>query len=344
MPGYIARALQRFVHPTPERPEHAPHDYAAPTYGSRQQFATIVTSPAVDSKDTKPIQEVLGTLLYYARAVDCTMIPAIGTIARQEANATTATMRAINQMLNYCATHPDAVVCYHSSNMILWTERDASYLSKTKAQSRATGYHFLSNKPPNPDQPPAPNDPSPPMNGAIVVPCKVMREVLSSASEAELAALFYNGKEGAPLCITLEEFGHKQPPTPIVTDNSTASGITNESIKQKRSKATDMRFYWIRDPVRQNQCHVYWRRGSTKRANYFTKHHPPKNNVAMRPPYLLEPNQDNYYSCSDDDIPPQALSKANPASGEGVLNARARATQHTRGHSQRTDRPANRAE
>jgi hypothetical protein len=121
------------------------------------------------------------------------MIPAVGTIARQEANATTATMKAINKMLNY-----------HSSNMILWTESDASYLRETKAQSRATGYHYLNNKPPNPDQPPAPNDPSPPMNGAIVVPCKVMREVLSSASEAELAALFYNGKEGEPLCITLE--------------------------------------------------------------------------------------------------------------------------------------------
>jgi hypothetical protein len=182
------------------------------------------------------------------------------------------------------------------------------------------------------------------MNGAIVVPCKVMREVLSSASEAELAALFYNGKEGAPLCITLEELGHKQPPTPMVTDNSTASGITNESVKQKRSEAMDMRFYWIRDRVRQNQYRVYWRRGSTNRADYFTKHHPPKHHVAMRPAYLLEPNQDNYYSCLDDDIPPQALSKANPASGEGVLNSRARATQHTRGHSQWTDRPACRAQ
>jgi hypothetical protein len=60
--------------------------------------------------------------------------------------------------------------------------------------------------------------------------------------------------------------------------------------------------------------------------------------------YLLEPNQDNYYSCLDNDIPPQAPSKANPASGQGVLNAPARATQRTRGHSQRTDRPARRAE
>jgi hypothetical protein len=124
--------------------------------------------------------------------------------------------------------------------MVLYIESDASYLSETKARLRAAGYHYLSNHPPHLDQPPAPTDPSPPMNGAIVVPCNVMREVLSSASEAELAALFY---------ITLDKLGHPQPPTPMVTDNSTASGIANKSVKQKRSKAMDMCFYWIRDRV-----------------------------------------------------------------------------------------------
>jgi hypothetical protein len=157
------------------------------------------------------------------------MITAISSIATQQAHATTATIKAITQLLNYCATPPDAGVHYYSRN---------------KAQSRAAGYHYLSNNPPKPDQPPAPNDPSPPMNGAIVVPCKVMCEVLlSSASKAELATLFYNGKEGAPLHITLEELGHPQPPTPMVTYNSMVSGIVNESVKQKCSKAMDMRFY-----------------------------------------------------------------------------------------------------
>jgi hypothetical protein len=338
MPGYIAGALQRFMHPTPPRSEHVPHDWMAPTYGARQQFATIDTSPAVDSKDTKRIQEVLDTLLYYPRAVDCTMIPAIGSIATQQANATKATMKAITRLLNYCVMHPDAVVRYYASDMVLYIESDASYLNETKARSRAAGYHYLSNHPPHPDQPPTPTDPSPPMNGAIVVPCKVMCKVLSSASEAKLTALFYNGKKGAPLRITLGELGHPQPPTPMVTDNSTASGIANESVKQKRSKAMDMRFYWIRNRVRQNQYHVYWRRGSTNCADYFTKHHHPKHHAAMRPAYLLEPNHDNYYSCLDDDLPPQALSKANPASGEGVLNPPTRARPLARGRARQTDR------
>jgi hypothetical protein len=111
IPGYIARALQSLVHPTHERPEHAPYDYAAPTYGSRQQFATIDISRAVDSKDTKRIQEVLGTLLYYARAVDCTMIPAIVTIATQQANATTTTMKGITKLLNYIVLRTPMQLC-----------------------------------------------------------------------------------------------------------------------------------------------------------------------------------------------------------------------------------------
>ena len=69
-----------------------------------------------------------------------------------------------------------------------------------------------------------------PRNGAISVPCKIIKTVLSSAAEAELAALFINGQEAIPERITLEELGHPQGPTPVVTDNATAAGIANEDI------------------------------------------------------------------------------------------------------------------
>jgi hypothetical protein len=72
-------------------------------------------------------------------------------------------------------------------------------------------------------------------NGAINVLCSIMREVVASAAEEELAALFHNGKEANPIRIILQELGHEQPPTPIQTNNSTATGIANDSIKQKRS-------------------------------------------------------------------------------------------------------------
>ena len=55
------------------------------------------------------------------------------------------------------------------------------------------------------------------------------------------------------------------------TDNTTAEGLANDTVKQKRSKAIDMQFYWIRDQVCQGQqYHVYWRKAEFNRADYFT--------------------------------------------------------------------------
>jgi hypothetical protein len=69
-----------------------------------------------------------------------------------------------------------------------------------------------------------------------------MPMVLSSATEAELGALFYNAKDACMLRSTLTEMGHPQPATPIQTDDAVAAGISNDSAKQRRSKAIDMRF------------------------------------------------------------------------------------------------------
>ena len=179
------------------------------------------------------VQQVLGVLLYYARAVDSTMLTAIGTIATDQATGTHATMKAITHLLNYCTTNPEATIRFIASDMVLWTDSDASYLSAPKARSRAAGYHYLSSRPADPTRPPEPTDPLPPTNGSVDVLCQIMREVLSSAAEAELGALFYNAKNACPIRVTLEELGHPQPPTPLQTDNNTASGIINDTVKQK---------------------------------------------------------------------------------------------------------------
>eukprot|EP00543_Licmophora_paradoxa_P017518 CAMPEP_0202474182 /NCGR_PEP_ID=MMETSP1360-20130828/92246_1 /ASSEMBLY_ACC=CAM_ASM_000848 /TAXON_ID=515479 /ORGANISM="Licmophora paradoxa, Strain CCMP2313" /LENGTH=53 /DNA_ID=CAMNT_0049101287 /DNA_START=1329 /DNA_END=1486 /DNA_ORIENTATION=- len=53
-----------------------------------------------------------------------------------------------------------------------------------------------------------------------------MKKVLLSAAEAELAGLFHKGKGDCPMRIAVKEMGHPQPPTPIITNNITAAGIT----------------------------------------------------------------------------------------------------------------------
>jgi hypothetical protein len=287
MPGYIAKALHRFQHPTPAKPEHSPHAWTAPNYGT----ATQLTGPADTSAPLAPaeilrLQEVLGTLLYYARAIDCTMLVALGSLATSKTTKDTA--QGITQLLNYAATHPDAILVYHASDMVLHLHSDASYQSETHARSRAGGFFFMSTADPAYITNIDPNAPPPPINGNVHVPCTILKVVVSSAAEAELGALFHNGKDAAWLRTTLADMGHPQPPTPMQTDNSCAAGIANDTVKQRRSKAIDMRFYWVRDRVKQGQFVVHWRRGADNLADYFTKHHSPAHHRLMRSRYLLD--------------------------------------------------------
>jgi hypothetical protein len=94
-------------------------------------------------------------------------------------------------------------------------------------------------------------------NGAMLIISKVLKHVMSSAAEAEIGEVFMNTKEGAVLRTALEELRHPPPPTPMETNNTTATGYSNVTIKQKRTKAMDMRFYWIKDRVKQGQFNVY---------------------------------------------------------------------------------------
>ena len=294
MPGFIERALLRFNHDIPTRPQHSPHRAAQPTYGKQQQLTPEPdTTPLLDASDNKTIQEIVGTLLYYARAVDPTLLVALSTLATQQTKGTKQTMKDVTHLLNYCATHPNAIIRYKKSDMILHVESDASYLSEQNARSRVAGYYYLSNNTVNNTA----FDDSAYVampNGPIHVLCHLMKEVLSSAAEAELAGLFHNAKEACPMRITLEELGHPQPPTPLQTDNSTACGIANDTVKQRRSKAIDMRFYWIRDRVRQNQFFIYWRKGSINLADYFTKHHAPVHHIAQRHNILHQPSHNRF--------------------------------------------------
>jgi hypothetical protein len=80
--------------------------------------------------------------------------------------------------------------------------------------------------------------------------------------------------------------GHKQSPTPMETDNTTATGYSSGTIKQKRTTSMDMSFYWIKDRVKQGQFNVYWGPGFQNLADYFTKHHSLAHHKRMRDVYI----------------------------------------------------------
>ena len=124
------------------------------------------------------------------------------------------------------------------------------------------------------------------INGSIHSISQIMSNVLVSANKSEIGATYINGQKYVPIRTLLHKLGHPYPATPIKVDNSTADGFSNNTIKQKRSKAIDMRFYCIRDRTSQGQLLIYWQPGITNLGNYHTKHHSPAHNQIMRPRYL----------------------------------------------------------
>jgi hypothetical protein len=182
MPGYIKAALHKYQHAAPTRPEHAPHTWNPPIYGAKTQYVEHeTTSPSLSAKDVNKLQQLTGTLLYYARAVDPTLIMPINVLASEQSKATADTADKVIKLLNYCNTHPETKIRYHASDMILYIHSDASYLSEKEANSRAGGFFYIGN---------SANTANKLTNGAILIIGAVLKHVMSSAAEAEIGAVF----------------------------------------------------------------------------------------------------------------------------------------------------------
>jgi hypothetical protein len=118
--------------------------------------------------------KVTGSVLYNARAVDPTVLMSLNDIAMDQTKATKKTKAATNKLLDYLATHPDATIRCHASDMILHIHSDASYLSVSNARSRLGGLFFCGDKPPKEDN----------LNDSILNVASIIKNVVASAAEA----------------------------------------------------------------------------------------------------------------------------------------------------------------
>ena len=145
------------------------------------------------------VQQVVVSSLYYARAVDLTILASLSKIASQQAAPTENTTKKVNHFLDYMAFNPNALVRFYASDMVLNCHSDASYLNATKGRSRAGRHFFLGS---------IPKDGYPIfLNSALITNSTILKLVAASAAEAELGALFLNAME-VIFQLTLHELGH----------------------------------------------------------------------------------------------------------------------------------------
>ena len=270
VPNYVQQALKRFG-VINAAGEDSPLPYSLPKYGAHTQYAIHDDSKKLPPERVKRLQQIVGVFMWYARITDLTMQPAISIISSMQAQATEKVEELVNHFLQYASRYPNAKLIYKASDMKLKVHSDASYLGESEARSRAGGIHFLGN-----------NADDNFINAPINAISRIIPAIVASAGEAEYATVFMNAQEAEPIRDTLKDLGYEQQTTTIVSDNMCAVGLANNTVKQKRSKAIDMRFHWIRDRVKNKHFKVIWEPGHTNLADFFTKVVPVKKHLEFK--------------------------------------------------------------
>ncbi len=181
--------LQEYKHIVPKKLQTCPYLPEPKKFGTEAQAPLPNDStPKLDENGIKCVQKIVGSILYYARAVDMTVLIALSSIAVEQTKATEKTMARCTQLLDYLLGHADAKVRFHTSDMILNIHSDASYLLEANARSRACDHFFMRWMPKDGE--------SIHINGAFHISTTILRFIVASAAEAELGALYHNCQTG----------------------------------------------------------------------------------------------------------------------------------------------------
>jgi hypothetical protein len=175
--GYInaricKEKLQEYGHVMKSRIQTCPYSPEPKKYGTEAQAPLHPEKlPKLNGKGIKRIQQKVEGILYYAQAVNMTVLKALSSIAAEQTNATEKTMARCTQLLDYLSHNANAKVCFIASDMILNIHSDALYLLEAKAQSRACGNFFMGWMPKN-GEPIC-------LNGAFHVSSTILRFVIA---------------------------------------------------------------------------------------------------------------------------------------------------------------------
>jgi hypothetical protein len=259
MPGYIEKKLQEYKHITSKTIQNCPYSPTHKQFGSEAQRPLPPNStPRLNKKGIKRVQQIVGSILYYARAVDMTVLMALSTIAIEQTKATEQTLARCFQLLDYLSHHSRAKVRFYASDMIMNIHPDASYLSEGRARSRTCRHFFMGWWMPKDGKPIK-------INGAFHVSTLTLLDSSSHPRpKPNWGALFHNYQMGITFCSILADMGHIQPKTPVHCDNATAVGITNSTVKRQCSRSMEMRFFWISEKCAQDIYALHWHPGQKK--------------------------------------------------------------------------------
>ena len=143
--------------------------------------------------------------------------------------------------MDYAKTYQNNFIHYYESGMQLHVDYDAAFLVLPNVKICIAGYFLLLYHKNSPHSRYLDN-------GPLLIECRTLRSVVTSAVETETHGVFHLAKLVLMIIHILTEMNHPQSePTPIRTDNSTSAGFTNKNIVMNRFKFWDIQLHWILD-------------------------------------------------------------------------------------------------
>ena len=182
----------------------------------------------LDKKSIKRIQSIVGTMPYYSRSFDTTIIQSINETSQVQSKTTRYTEEKSKMLLYYATIYSNAIIHYKVSDMILHMDSGAAYFTILEARSCYAGHFYLRYWPPQ-----NPMKPNPKRNGPIHTECKIIRNIVSSEAEAETCGTFNNRKKAIDMRPAIINLDHKQPATTLKTDNYTTEEFVDLVMKPK---------------------------------------------------------------------------------------------------------------
>ena len=101
MDDYITNLCTKLDHPTHKKNQHYPHRHTPINYGAKFQCAAEThISPLLNNSGKLPIQQLVGSIRYYARSVDKKILVDLREIYQQQSSPTKDTNTEMLQLLD----------------------------------------------------------------------------------------------------------------------------------------------------------------------------------------------------------------------------------------------------
>ena len=110
--------------------------------------------------------------MFYAKVIDLKILVALGKIEALQTSRTIETKKAMQKILDYFATHPNATLRYTVSRMVIKAHSGASYFSESQARRITGGFFYMVGANYDSNLP----------NGAIMVISTIICNVISLAA------------------------------------------------------------------------------------------------------------------------------------------------------------------